>query len=80
WEAKATAIQEAKDLTTMTLEELLGNLMTYELNKKKVDADEGKKKKDIAFKASNKKKESKEENSSEEDEHFVLEPAKRKRR
>ena len=71
WEAKATAIQEAKDLTTMTLEELLGNLMTYELNKKKINVDEGKKKKDIALKASTKKKQSKEESSSEDEEQMA---------
>ena len=31
WEAKVTAIQEAKDLNTLPIEELLGSLMTYEL-------------------------------------------------
>ena len=32
WEAKATAIQKAKDLTKLPLEELIGSLMTYEIN------------------------------------------------
>ncbi|KAG5611414.1 hypothetical protein H5410_022695 [Solanum commersonii] len=32
WEIKVTAIREAKDLTTMSLDELVGNLKTYELN------------------------------------------------
>ena len=32
WEAKTTAIQEAKDLTTLPLEELLGSLITHELS------------------------------------------------
>ena len=31
WEAKVTTIQEAKDLNTLSLEELLGSLMTHEL-------------------------------------------------
>ena len=31
WKAKVTAIQEAKDLSILPLEELLGSLMTYEL-------------------------------------------------
>ena len=31
WEAKVTAIQEARDLNTLPLEELLGSLMTHEL-------------------------------------------------
>ncbi|ERM97173.1 hypothetical protein AMTR_s00255p00016970, partial [Amborella trichopoda] len=33
-EAKVTAIQEAKDLTRLPLEELLGSLMTHELTMK----------------------------------------------
>ncbi|KAL6321698.1 hypothetical protein AAG906_031207 [Vitis piasezkii] len=32
WETKVTAIQEAKDLTKLSLEELIGSLMTYEIN------------------------------------------------
>ena len=31
WEAKVTAIQEAKDMHKITLDELIGNLQTYEL-------------------------------------------------
>ena len=31
WKAKVTAIQEAKDLTSLKLEELLGSLMAHEL-------------------------------------------------
>ena len=31
WETKVTAIQEAKDLNTMPLEELLGSLIIHEL-------------------------------------------------
>ncbi|KAL6327716.1 hypothetical protein AAG906_022975 [Vitis piasezkii] len=32
WETKVTAIQEAKDLTKLSLEELIGSLMTYKIN------------------------------------------------
>ncbi|KAL6965519.1 hypothetical protein U1Q18_052466 [Sarracenia purpurea var. burkii] len=45
--------------------------MTHELNKKGANADDGKKKKDIALKASTKKNKSREESSSEEDEHMA---------
>ncbi|WJZ99484.1 hypothetical protein VitviT2T_017926 [Vitis vinifera] len=31
WETKVTAIQEAKDLNKLSLEELIGSLMTYEI-------------------------------------------------
>ena len=31
WKAKVTAIQEAKDLSKLPLEELIGSLMTYEI-------------------------------------------------
>ncbi|WJZ89580.1 hypothetical protein VitviT2T_008789 [Vitis vinifera] len=31
WETKVTVIQEAKDLTKLSLEELIGSLMTYEI-------------------------------------------------
>ena len=51
WEAKVMAIQEAKDLTKVPLEELIGSLMTYEINlnnHKKVEEN----KKIIAFMSS----------------------------
>ncbi|RVW29640.1 hypothetical protein CK203_100950 [Vitis vinifera] len=32
WHTKVTAIQEAKDLTKLPMEELLGSLMTYEIS------------------------------------------------
>ena len=53
WEAKVTAIQEAKDLSTLPLKELLGSLMTHELmmQQKSEDEDERKRKKVIALKA-----------------------------
>jgi len=33
WEAKVTAIQEGKDMKKITLDELIGNLQTYELRR-----------------------------------------------
>ena len=45
WDPKITAIQEAKDLNTLPLEELLGSLMTHELNVRRRSEDENKKKK-----------------------------------
>ncbi|KAL6329838.1 hypothetical protein AAG906_037551 [Vitis piasezkii] len=50
WETKVTAIQEAKDLTKLSLEELIGSLMTYEIelyNHQRVEENE----KSIAFMA-----------------------------
>ena len=32
WHTEVTTIQEAKDLTKLPMEELLGSLMTYEIN------------------------------------------------
>ena len=45
WHTKVTAIQEAKDLTKLSLEELIGSLMTYEINlaKKQKESEEKKK-------------------------------------
>ena len=31
WETKVTVIQEAKDFTKLSLEELIGSVMTYEI-------------------------------------------------
>ncbi|GKV47158.1 hypothetical protein SLEP1_g54078 [Rubroshorea leprosula] len=69
WEAKKTAIEESKDLNTLKLEDLIGKLMTYKI---KVQVDCGveiveKKKKNVAFKASNQKEESEDDASNEED-------------
>ena len=51
WEAKVTAIQEAKDLNILPLEELLGSLMTHELSMKQHQEEEVKKKRIIALKS-----------------------------
>ena len=48
WHTKVTAIQEAKDLTKLPMKELIGSLMTYEINlTKKLQEGEDKKKKSI---------------------------------
>ncbi|GKV08425.1 hypothetical protein SLEP1_g20053 [Rubroshorea leprosula] len=65
WEAKKTAIEESKDLNTLKLEDLIGKLMTYEIE---VQNDGGvevveKKKKDVAFKVSNQKEKSEDDAS-----------------
>ncbi|RVW23098.1 hypothetical protein CK203_099962 [Vitis vinifera] len=62
WHTKLTAIKEAKDLTKLPLEELIGPLMTYEVNlAKKQQEGENKKKKSIALKATTKEEEQIEE-------------------
>ncbi|KAL6340564.1 hypothetical protein AAG906_010472 [Vitis piasezkii] len=66
WQTKVTAIQEAKDVTKLPLEELIRSLMTYEINlAKKQQEDEDKKKKSIALKATTKEKEVEEEKQNE---------------
>ncbi|RVX08353.1 hypothetical protein CK203_017815 [Vitis vinifera] len=55
WHIKVTAIQEEKDLTKLPMEELIGSLMTYEINlAKKLQEGEDKKKKSITLKATTK--------------------------
>ena len=74
WHTKVTAIQEAKDLTKLPMEELIGSLMTYEINlTKKLQEGEDKKKKSIALKATIKEEENvEEEKPSEEDDDLAL--------
>ncbi len=69
WEAKVTAIQEAKDLNTLQLKELLGSLMTYELTMKQNSEEEVKKRKTIALKSTAPKQETASEESDEEEEY-----------
>ncbi|XP_070003192.1 uncharacterized protein [Nicotiana sylvestris] len=61
WESKVNVIIEAKDLQELTIDELVGNLRTYEM-KKKIDSErrEPKKEKNLVLKAEGK-------NSSEKD-------------
>ena len=75
WHTKVTTIQEAKDLTKLPMEELIGSLMTYEINlTKKLQEGEDKKKKSIALKATTKEEEEdvEEEKPSEEDDDLAL--------
>ncbi|GAV83507.1 UBN2 domain-containing protein, partial [Cephalotus follicularis] len=66
WTPKVTTIEEAKDLSTLPLEQFLGSLMTHETTMKNHENVEVKKKKSIAFKAS------KEESESDEDGDVAL--------
>ena len=55
WEKKTTVIKEANDLSTMSLENLIGNLMAYEVqleDKKKDEQKPFSKKKELTFHAS----------------------------
>ncbi|GAV61221.1 LOW QUALITY PROTEIN: UBN2 domain-containing protein [Cephalotus follicularis] len=61
WTPKVTAIEEAKDLSTLPLEQLLGSLMTHETTMKNHENMEVKKKKAVAFKASKEDSESDED-------------------
>ena len=74
WHTKVTAIQKAKDLTKLPLEELIGSLMIYEINlAKKQQEGEEKRKKSIALKATTKEKEEvEEEKRSQEDDDLAL--------
>ncbi|MQL99071.1 hypothetical protein Taro_031788 [Colocasia esculenta] len=53
WNTKATVIEDSKDHSKMKLDELIGSLMTYEINVKRKECEENPKK-SIALKASNK--------------------------
>ncbi|WJZ98619.1 hypothetical protein VitviT2T_017131 [Vitis vinifera] len=74
WDAKVIAIQEAKHLTKLPLEELIGSLMTYDINlAKKQQEVEDKKKNSIALKVTTKEEEEvEEEKEGEEDEDLSL--------
>ena len=74
WHTKVTTIQEAKYLTKLPLEELIGSLMTYEINlAKKKQEEEDKRKKSITLKATTKEEEEvEEEKQSEKDEVLAL--------
>ncbi|WKA11485.1 hypothetical protein VitviT2T_028980 [Vitis vinifera] len=74
WHTKVTTIQEVKDLTKLPMEELIGSLMTYEINlAKKLQEGEDKKKKSITLKATTKEEEDvEEEKLSDEDDDLAL--------
>jgi len=50
WEAKVMAIQEAKDMNKLSLDELIGNLQTYELRRCSQLKEESKRDQGLAFK------------------------------
>uniref|UniRef100_A0A2N9HLR4 CCHC-type domain-containing protein n=1 Tax=Fagus sylvatica TaxID=28930 RepID=A0A2N9HLR4_FAGSY len=73
WEAKMTAISEARDLKVLTLEELFGSLMTYELEmNSKVEEEEVKPKKNFALKSSHHDHDNSEEERDEEEEIALM--------
>ncbi|RVW28775.1 hypothetical protein CK203_089226 [Vitis vinifera] len=74
WHTKVTTIQEAKDLTKLPMEELIGSLVTYEINlTKKLQEGEDKKKKRITLTATIKEEEDvEEEKPSDEDDDLAL--------
>ena len=51
WDPKVTTIQEAKDLNTLSLDELMGFLITHELTMQHRMDDNQKRRKSITFKA-----------------------------
>ncbi|MQM10138.1 hypothetical protein Taro_043024, partial [Colocasia esculenta] len=52
WHTKATVIEDSKNLSNLTMEELIGSLMTYEINLKREEAEQPIiKQKDVALKA-----------------------------
>ncbi|XP_070036976.1 uncharacterized protein [Nicotiana tomentosiformis] len=54
WESKVNAITEANDLQTLTIDELVGNLKTYEMKKKKDnERREPKREKNLVLKTDN---------------------------
>nr|GEU71659.1 heteroglycan glucosidase 1 [Tanacetum cinerariifolium] len=75
WRAKVTAIEESKDLTSLSLDELIGNLKVYEvIIKKDFEMVKGKREQSRSF-ALKAQKESSDEDSStsdSEDEEYVM--------
>ena len=51
WEAKVTAIQVAKDMNKISLDELIGNLQTYKLRRRSQLKEETKRDRGLALKA-----------------------------
>nr|GEV29038.1 copia protein [Tanacetum cinerariifolium] len=75
WHAKVTAIEESKNLTTLPLDELIGNLKVYEeVIKKDFEAVKGKKEKSRSLALKVKKEVSDEDSSSSdsEDEEYAM--------
>ncbi|GAV76622.1 UBN2 domain-containing protein, partial [Cephalotus follicularis] len=73
WMPKVTAIEEAKNLNVLALEDLLGSLMTHELSMQKKDDDEKKekKKKIVALKSSQTEDSEDDDNDDDEELAFI---------
>ena len=70
---KVTTIQEAKDLNSLSLKELLGSLMTHKLTMKQHSEEETRRKKTIALKSTAQEEEDLEKSkNSEENEGLAL--------
>jgi len=67
WEPKITKIKESKDLASMTMETLLGKLLTHEHELQSPVEDIEKKREGIALKASSSKEDRKESSSDDKD-------------
>ncbi|XP_059639430.1 uncharacterized protein LOC132281779 [Cornus florida] len=72
WEAKKTAIQEAKNLNTLPIDELIGSLMTYELEMNDGDDNKETHKKNLALQATTKEVEVEKALDNEEEEEIAL--------
>jgi len=68
WEKKTTAIEEANDISKLTVEDLIGNLMAYEVQLEDRKKDDEPKNKSLAFKAS----ENEEDTDSDEEDEIAL--------
>ncbi|GKF81685.1 zf-CCHC domain-containing protein, partial [Tanacetum coccineum] len=74
WRAKVTAIEESKDLTSLSLDELIGNLKVYEMIIKK-DSEivkENVERKSLALKAKNESSDEECSTSRSEDEEYAM--------
>jgi len=70
WGPKVTAIEEAQDLKTLALDDLLGKLLTHEIHLKE-DEGEVQPKRRVAFKTTKEEPQSSEDESTESDEDFM---------
>jgi len=68
WEKKTTTIEEANDLSKLTVEDLIGNLMAYEVQLEDRKKDDEPKNKSLAFKAST----NEDDSESDEEEEIAL--------
>ena len=73
WSPKTTAIQEAKDLSTLSLDDLIGSLMAYEVQLENMKKNEEKSvSKEFAFKAIKEESDFDNSNSDEEEKLALL--------